>query len=93
MSSVDRVCNEDVMTTPLDTLFARAEMSMLSKGSEASCQVAMQPTRFTTGVEARRALCKFARPFANPGPRCKSVAAGLRRSLPYPSAAPVHTVS
>src|SRR5215469_3828315 len=43
----------------------------------------------STGVRARRALCRFASPFARPGPRCSSVVAGPPVIRPYPSAAPV----
>ena len=35
------------------------------------------PDVVTTEVEARRALCRLARPLARPGPQCSSVAAGL----------------
>jgi hypothetical protein len=48
---------------------------------------------FTIGVEARRALCKFANPLARPGPQCSNVAAGLPVTRAYPSAAPVTTPS
>src|SRR4030081_1467780 len=47
----------------------------------------------TIGVWARRALCRFARPFPRPGPRCSKVAAGLSAIRAYPSAAPVTTPS
>src|SRR5918994_2620514 len=47
----------------------------------------------TSGVRARRALCRFASPLPRPGPRCRSVAAGLPAMRPYPSAAPVTTPS
>ena len=55
----------------------------------------------TIGVCARRALCRFARPFAKPGPQCSNVAAGLpltcarnhrRRRSPRPRTGPAHTM-
>src|SRR5947199_1465620 len=47
----------------------------------------------TSGVRARRALCRLASPLPSPGPRWRSVAAGLSAMRPYPSAAPVTTPS
>ena len=88
-----RLAAEEVTETDVETAVARAFKSMFRSGSAASCQLAMQPTKFTTGVEALRALCRFAKPLARPGPRCRRVVAGLRQSLAYPSAAPVQTVS
>ena len=38
--------------------------------------VSWSPTIASNGVRARRALCRLARPFASPGPRCSSTAAG-----------------
>ena len=38
----------------------------------------------TSGDCARRALCKLAQPFARPGPRCSSVAAGVPRHRGVP---------
>ena len=51
------------------TVDASASISVSSNASAPWCQVAMSPTRFTTGELARRALCRFARAFASPGPR------------------------
>jgi hypothetical protein len=45
------------------------------------------------GDPARFALCKFAKPFAKPGPKCNNVQAGFSAIRPYPSAAPVTTPS
>ena len=52
-------------------------MSEFNGGSNAVWNVAWSPTMFTTGELARRLLCRFVRPYARPGPRCSSVAAGL----------------
>src|SRR5579864_2222343 len=48
---------------------------------------------FTTGVRARRALCRLASPLASPGPRWSRTAAGRPAIRAYPSAAPVATPS
>src|SRR5579862_1313423 len=48
---------------------------------------------FTTGVRARRALCRLARPLPRPGPRWSKTAAGRPAIRAYPSAAPVATPS
>src|SRR5690242_8997355 len=48
---------------------------------------------FTRGVNALRALCRFASPLPRPGPRCSNVAAGRPVMRAYPSAAPVATPS
>ena len=55
---------------------ARQRLDVRASGASARCQVAWSPTRFTTGVPARRALCRFARPLAKPGPRWSSVSGG-----------------
>src|SRR5439155_21389297 len=47
----------------------------------------------TSGVRARRALCRLASPLPSPGPGWGSAAAGLSAMRPYPSAAPVTTPS
>ena len=72
---------------------ASDSMSAVRGASAARCQLAWSPTRFTTGVCARRALCRLAMPLANPGPRCVRVSAGSPVTRPYPSAAPVATPS
>ena len=79
--SFARLAAEEVTETDVETAVARALMFMFRSGSAASCQVAMQPTKFRTGVEALRALCRFAKPLARPEPRCRRVVAGLRQSL------------
>ncbi len=55
--------------------------------------MAWSPTMLTTGLRARRALCKLASPLPRPGPRWRSVAAGRPAMRAYPSAAPVATPS
>jgi hypothetical protein len=55
---------------------ASDSMSEVSGASAARCQVAWSPTRFTIGECARRALWRFAMPFAKPGPKCSNVSAG-----------------
>ena len=65
-----------VVRTQFDTGRASDSMSEVSGASAATCQVAWSPTTFTIGLRARRALCRFAMPFAKPGPRCRSVSAG-----------------
>ena len=72
---------------------ATASMSLSSGASSRLCERAWSPTTFTSGVRARRALCRFATPFAMPGPRCSRVAAGRPAMRAYPSAAPVATPS
>jgi hypothetical protein len=52
-------------------------MSDSSGASNLLWVVAWSPTTVTTGVRARRALCRLAHPFPSPGPRWSSVAAGL----------------
>src|ERR1017187_2588504 len=42
----------------------------------------------TTGEPWRRALCRFASPFARPGPRYKNVHASLSAMRPYPVRGP-----
>src|SRR5450759_1660727 len=70
--------------TQRETETASPAMSLVSGASTPRCQVAWSPTRLTTGVPARRALCRLASPLANPGPRCSSVAAGRPIIRPYP---------
>src|SRR5436853_3898788 len=72
---------ELVWTQP-DTGEASETMSLVSGASAATCQVAWSPIRFTTGVWARLALWRLAIPLANPGPRCRSVRAGLAAMRP-----------
>ena len=55
---------------------ARVWMSLVSGASKAKCAVAWSPTTLTMPEPAFLALCKFAKPFARPGPKCNSVAAG-----------------
>ncbi len=62
-----------------DIGLASETMSLVSGASAARCHVAWSPITLTMGVFARRALCRFARPLARPGPRCTSVIAGLPR--------------
>lgn len=93
LTSAAKLLAEEVTVTDLDTVLANAIRFMFKSGSADSCQVAIEPIRFTTGVEALRALCRFARPLARPGPRCSKVVAGSCLSRAYPSAAPVQTVS
>ena len=76
-----------------DTDPASASMSDSSGASSRLWKVAWSPTTVTSGVPARRALCRLASPLARPGPRCSSVAAGRPVIRPYPSAAPVATPS
>ena len=59
-----------------DTLRAAVSMSEFSGASSPAWYVAWSPTMLTIGVDARRALCRLARPLPRPGPRCSSVAAG-----------------
>ncbi len=54
---------------------------------------AWSPTMLSSGLWARRALWRLARPFPRPGPRWSRVAAGRPAMRPYPSAAPVATPS
>jgi hypothetical protein len=70
-----------VRTQP-ETVPASASMSMHSGASDEACQLAMSPTRLTTGERARRALCRLASELARPGPKWSSVAAGLRAMRP-----------
>jgi hypothetical protein len=79
--------------TQPDTAPAIAAMSDCSGASYFAWVVAWSPTTLTTGVPARRALCRLARPLARPGPRCSRVAAGRSAIRAYPSAAPVATPS
>ena len=62
--------------TQPDTLRAAVSMSDCSGASKRAWYVAWSPTMLTTGVAARRALCRLASPLPRPGPRCRSVAAG-----------------
>ena len=55
---------------------ARASMSDSSGASNRLWSVAWSPTTTSSGVWARRALCRLASPFPRPGPRCSSAAAG-----------------
>jgi hypothetical protein len=66
----------DDMRTHADAGRARPSMSVCSGASLRRCQVACSPTRQTSGVPARRALCRFAMPLARPGPRCSKASAG-----------------
>ena len=59
-----------------DTDPASASMSDSSGASSRLWKVAWSPTTFTSGVPARRALCRLASPLARPGPRCSSVPPG-----------------
>ena len=43
--------------------------SVASNGSAGRCQVAWSPITFSTGVKARRALCRLVRPLARPYPK------------------------
>ena len=61
-----------------ETGAAKPAMSLASGASSVRWLTAWSPTMLTTGERARRALCRLARPFARPGPRCSSVQAGLR---------------
>ena len=62
-------------------------ISDISGGSYFKCAVACSPMIFTIPDPARRALCRFASPFANPGPRCSSVDAGWPLIRYQPSSA------
>ena len=66
---------EERRTQP-DTVPARASMSDSSGASYRLWYVAWSPTTASSGVRARRALCRLASPLARPGPRCSSAAAG-----------------
>ena len=85
-------CVPRVCTQP-DTVRARARCRTPAGRRSGAWYVACSPTMLTTGVRARRALCRLARPLARPGPRCSSVAAGRPAIRAYPSAAPVATPS
>ncbi len=62
--------------THAETVPARASMSDSSGASYRLWYVAWSPTMLTTGLWARRALCRLASPFPRPGPRWRRVAAG-----------------
>ncbi len=49
----------------------------LERGVVAAMRDGVVPTTFIIGLQARLALCRFARPLPSPGPRCSKVAAGL----------------
>jgi hypothetical protein len=96
-STADRLASDiscaDLTVRVQPTVPASAAISDVRGTSKTRCRVACSPIQLTTGVCARRALCRFAMPLANPGPRCSSVAAGRPVMRPHPSAAPVQTPS
>jgi len=57
------------LRTQPETGVASETMSDVSGESAPTCQVVWSPIKFTIGERARRALCRFAIPFAKPGPR------------------------
>ena len=70
------------LRTHPETGVASETISDVSGASAPTCHVAWSPIRFTIGDRARRALCRFAIPLANPGPRCSSVSAGFSAIRP-----------
>ena len=65
-----------------DTGRAKPTMSEVSGASYCRWWVAWSPTTLMIGDAARRALCRFARPLASPGPRCNSTTAGFSAMRP-----------
>jgi hypothetical protein len=92
-ASAPTSAGDAVRRTQCDTLRATVSMSDSSCASYFLWNVAWSPTMLTIGTLPLRALCKFARPFPSPGPRCSNVAAGRPAMRAYPSAAPVATPS
>ena len=84
---------DSLRRTQPETDQATASMSDSRGASSALWSRAWSPTTLTTGVRARRALCRLASPLPSPGPRCRSVTAGRPAIRAYPSAAPVTTPS
>lgn len=77
MASAATSRTSPLVCTHPETVRATAVMSDCSGASNRTWSVACPPTTHSSGIPARRALCRFANPLPSPGPRCSSTAAGF----------------